>query len=297
MVAVEPLEEEYERARRVALEALRQTTPDFDLLSPKSREYYVYVAAKLVMYAWFRGKEFTQLSEAEVVDFLRQYRPTSRVTVWNVIRRFYPPGFRVRVKAMVHMPRALNSSQLKKLYECVKDEPTLRAVFLTLLYTGMRRSELVTITLDDVDLELGHIKVTGKGGKVRYVPIVRQLRPVLEEWISTHRPAYVERALKLLESQGERGRALAEQYRSRVFPFSAKTVNEWFQRVSACAGFRVTPHMLRHTFATRLIMRGVPINVVQALLGHSSIETTARYIMIAQPDREEVSSALEGVVG
>jgi len=296
MSIVEPYEEEYNRARRIALEALRQTTPDFDLLSPRSQEYYVYITAKLVMYAWFNRKEFTELSEAEIVDFLKQYKANSRVTVWNVIRRFYPPSYRIRVKSMVYMPKALNSKQLKKLYECVKDEPHLRTVFLTLLYTGMRRRELVSLTLDDIDLELGHIKVKGKGGKVRYIPIVKQLRPVLEEWINTYRPMYVERSFKLFESWGKQGQRLIELYRDRVFPYTPKTINEWFYRMEVCAGFHVTPHMLRHTFATRLIMRGVPINVVQALLGHSSIETTARYIMIAQPDRDEVSSALDGVL-
>jgi integrase/recombinase XerD len=147
---------------------------------------------------------------------------------------------------------------------------------LELLYgCGLRVSEITGLRLEQVDLQVGYLTVRGKGGKERVVPIGRAAREALE--------AYFAEA---------RGRLAAGRNTPWVFvrakgqAISRQTVWKLIKRRAAAAGLRqrVSPHTLRHSFATHLLHGGADLRVVQTLLGHADVGTTQIYTHV-EPER------------
>ncbi len=141
---------------------------------------------------------------------------------------------------------------------------------LELLYsTGLRVSELVSLDLDSWHREAGFLRCIGKGKKERIVPLGRVAAKVLERYVRQERPTLV-RASPAMPALFVRrgGRRLTRQRVWQVL------------RRAATAGLitkRISPHTLRHSFATHLLERGADLRTVQVLLGHTNISTTQRY--------------------
>ena len=146
-----------------------------------------------------------------------------------------------------------------------------RAIFEMLYSTGLRRSELCSLDLCDVDRTSGTVRVNkGKGGKDRLVPIGQKALDALGIYL-------VQARLRLKA----RGHALfVGKFGQRLGP---TTLNNIFQDISARLGLepRITPHLLRHAFATHLLENGASVRHVQAMLGHSDISTTAIYTHVS----------------
>jgi len=145
--------------------------------------------------------------------------------------------------------------------------------FLELLYSsGLRVSELTGLDLDELDLGEGLVRVLGKGGKERVVPVGGPARDALRRWIEGGRPAL------LAGPDGPRARgALFVNYRGgRLSP---RSVARRLDRSVAAAGLprHLHPHVLRHCFATHLLGNGADLRGIQELLGHASLSTTQRY--------------------
>jgi len=162
-------------------------------------------------------------------------------------------------------PRCLSDQQAKQLLEAAHT-PWHRAMVALLLFAGLRRSEVTAITLDDLDLERGQLLVRGKGMKQRVVP----LAPVVVQAIREYLPCrpYADSAHLFVSRVGGR-------------PLPGRVTNRMLSTVLSKAGLGeegVTPHRLRHTFATQLIRNGVDVRTVQELLGHADLQTTARYL-------------------
>ena len=156
-----------------------------------------------------------------------------------------------------------------------------RAVVLALLYTGVRVSELCDLKLRHLDLLTGHIRVTGKGGKVREVP----LKPEVADAVRNYLPERARSKYADVEELflGQRG------------PLQRDAVNTMLEKLTVRSGLdvRLKPHAFRHTFCTRLVRKGVPLTVVSKLAGHSSVETTARfYVSTSKEDKLRAVSAL-----
>jgi integrase/recombinase XerD len=152
-----------------------------------------------------------------------------------------------------------------------RDDPRgLRdAAMLEVLYaTGIRVSELVSLRLDSVDHRMGIVRVFGKGRKERLVPLGEQALSVLEQYLQAAR----ERLLR-----GRRSESLFVTARGR--PMSRQGFWKNLKRYARAAGIQrnISPHKLRHSFATHLIERGADLRSVQALLGHADISTTEIY--------------------
>jgi integrase/recombinase XerD len=146
-----------------------------------------------------------------------------------------------------------------------------RAILELLYGGGLRVSELTGLDVDDVDLDEGVVRVLGKGGKERDVPIGGQARRAIGAYLTVGRPA-----LATLRSRGAlflnvRGGRLTRQSCARLL-----------DRHARAAGIRraVTPHDLRHSFATHLLEGGADVRVVQELLGHASVATTQIYTLV-----------------
>jgi len=137
-----------------------------------------------------------------------------------------------------------------------------RAVLELLYATGLRVSELAGLTVADVDAETRTLRVVGKGRKERIVPFGAKAARALEAYLvirgTRNGPLFV----------GARGRALA-----------VRSIYELVRRRARASGItpRVSPHTLRHTFATHLLDRGADLRLIQDLLGHSRLSTTQRY--------------------
>lgn len=156
-----------------------------------------------------------------------------------------------------------------------------RAVVLALLYTGVRVSELCNLKLRHLDLLTGHIRVTGKGGKVREVPLKPEVADAIRDYLPERSKNKYADAEELF--LGQRG------------PLQRDAVNTLLEKLTTRASLdvRLKPHCFRHTFCTRLVRKGVPLTVVSKLAGHSSVETTARfYVSTSKEDKIQAVSAL-----
>ncbi|MDP9295894.1 MAG: tyrosine-type recombinase/integrase, partial [Actinomycetota bacterium] len=139
--------------------------------------------------------------------------------------------------------------------------------------------ELVNLDVDDLDLEEGSVRAFGKGSKERVVPLGRPAREALTRYLRSGRPALAGRASRAALFLNQRGGRLTRQG-------CAKLLRANVQR----AGIRkrVTPHTLRHSFATHLLEGGADVRVVQELLGHASVQTTQIYTLVTREHLREV---------
>ncbi|MFA0774313.1 MAG: hypothetical protein KEFWMYNX_002351 [Candidatus Fervidibacter sp.] len=180
------------------------------------------------------------------------------------------------------LPQFLSVTEARELLERLKalsDEkpsPLLLRDYamLELLYaTGLRVGELVTLRMDGVNLETGFVRVMGKGGKERLVPLGRAAKEALQRYLAEGR------------SQLDRGKGNPTLFLSRRGKGLRKeTVIRLVVRYTqTLLGRRLSPHKLRHTFATHLLLGGADLRSIQELLGHSRITTTQRYTHIVTP--------------
>lgn len=186
-----------------------------------------------------------------------------------------------------HLPKALSVEQVSALLDAARvgdDVISLRdSALLELLYaTGARVSEAVGLTLDDLDLdeELPVIRLFGKGRKERIVPLGSYAKAAIE--------AYIVRSRPVLAQRGQGSPALFLNSRGRAL--SRQSAWEIIQRAAGRAGIDedVSPHTLRHSFATHLLEGGASIRDVQELLGHASVQTTQIYTRVTPTTLKEV---------
>ena len=151
---------------------------------------------------------------------------------------------------------------------------------LELMYaSGLRVSELVELKLLHLSLADGVVRVLGKGSKERLVPFGEEARRWLESWLATSRP-------ELLE--GRRSDALFVTVRAAAM--SRQMFWNLVKKYALAAGIRnpMSPHTLRHAFATHLLNHGADLRVVQMLLGHSDLSTTQIYTHVARERMKEL---------
>lgn len=186
-----------------------------------------------------------------------------------------------------HLPQALSVEQVSALLDAARvgdDVTSLRdSALLELLYaTGARVSEAVGLALDDLDLDeaLPVIRLFGKGRKERIVPLGSYAKAAIE--------AYIVRSRPVLAQRGQGSPALFLNSRGRAL--SRQSAWEIIQRAAGRAGIDedVSPHTLRHSFATHLLEGGASIRDVQELLGHASVQTTQIYTRVTPTTLKEV---------
>ena len=184
------------------------------------------------------------------------------------------------------VPLVLSRKEIKRILAMA---PNLKArVMLSLAYgCGLRAGEVVRLKVGDVDGDQNIIRIVqSKGRKDRNVMLPSDILGLLREWWK-ERPAGQDKDVPAPERvlfPGYRGKHLSSRQLSRLFLETAK---------AAAITKRVTLHTLRHSFATHLLERGVDIRVIQALLGHSKLTTTARYARVATGMIAAVDSPLD----
>jgi len=170
------------------------------------------------------------------------------------------------------LPHVLSRDEVAKLLEQPKgtEPPALRdRALLELMYAcGLRASEAIDLETQDLDLEAGILRARGKGSKERLVPVGSAATRAVNAYLSRGRPKLVGDRLESRLFVNHRGSGLTRQGLYKIV-----------QRHAATAGLadKMSPHTLRHTFATHLLDGGADLRAIQKLLGHASLSTTQRY--------------------
>ncbi|MFQ5997269.1 MAG: site-specific tyrosine recombinase XerD [Dehalococcoidales bacterium] len=171
------------------------------------------------------------------------------------------------------LPKPISISQVRTLLDQPAKLDSLEAkrdkAMLELLYaSGMRISELVSLNLGDVNTEEGHVRCFGKGHKERLVPIYQQAARSVKEYIEETRPKLAHKKEEVALFLNPRGERLTRQGFWQKLKEYAK---------SAGLDTQISPHTLRHSFATHMLSGGADLRAVQELLGHANISTTQVY--------------------
>ena len=242
-----------------------------------------------------RGGGLAGADRAALFDYLAArtregYSPRSNARLLSALRAFYMHAVRVGLRgddptALLQppklprsLPKALAESEIDALLAApdVASPAGLRdRAMLELMYAaGLRVSELVTLPATALNLRQGVLRVTGKGSKERLVPLGEEAQHWLQRYLDHARPQLAgKRALAplFLNASGE-----------------APTRQQFWQLVKRYAGAagiepkRISPHGLRHSFATHLLNRGADLRALQLLLGHASLSTTQIYTLVAR---------------
>ena len=242
-----------------------------------------------------RGTALISASRADLLDYLsgsvgKGARPRTTARLLSSLRRFY--GYLVREEkiktdptALIDspklgrpLPKSLSEEQVEKLLESPDVAKLLglrdRAMLETLYATGLRVSELVGLTLSQVSLTQGVVRVIGKGDKERLVPLGEEAISWISRYLAEGRPKLVKSRPTDALFTTARGGPMTRQ----AFWHNLKG----HTRQAGIDVKKLSPHTLRHAFATHLLNHGADLRVVQMLLGHADLSTTQIYTHVAQ---------------
>lgn len=185
------------------------------------------------------------------------------------------------VKAGMHLPKALSIEKVGRLLDGrfdVTPQGIRDKAILELLYaTGMRVSEAANLSMGDIDLAEGFVRAFGKGSKERLIPVGMTAMRAVGSYLTDGRPKLVKAARDDHLFLNNRGRGLSRQ-----------SLWKTIKRYGAAADIAdITPHTLRHSFATHLLKGGADLRAVQEMLGHASISTTQIYTHVAKDHLKE----------
>ena len=257
--------------------------------SPRTLKAYVHAVRNFVKY---HKRPAEQMGVAEARAYLlylireKQVSASSARQVVCALRFFYTKVLKVSFdlealpfqKRHRPLPSVLTEKEVSSLLEAEQNVKH-RAILMTLYSGGLRLQEVIQLRPKDIDSAGMRIHIRdGKGGKARYVMLSSILLDTLRDYFKRHKPG------KWLFY----GRTPDE-------PINPRSVRRMILEAAATAGIRkhVTPHVLRHSFATHLLDRGTNLRYIQELLGHSSIKTTMIYTHVSRRTLTEVVSPLD----
>jgi integrase/recombinase XerD len=243
---------------------------------------------------------YLHLSETDILDFVKQEgrrggAVSSQAHLISVLKSFYryllkdecldcnPMANVALPKKWLKLPNYLDIKEIFRLLETPDMNTAIgkrdKAILELMYASGLRISEVVQLKLDDVYLDEGFLRVLGKGGKERIVPFNAKARDCLQNYLDNSRPTLL-KELKPLQ--------VFLNYAGAMFTRQGlwKIIKAYGQKSGLAS--RLTPHVLRHSFATHLVEKGADLRSVQMLLGHSSIATTEIYTHLAKGQVKKV---------
>lgn len=237
----------------------------------------------VVVLAWLNQLRLAGKSNNSVIRMVTSlrkffgYLAQEKIVLPNPMRDIKPP------KKATHLPAVLSVAEIDALLAVPKDTTPLdirnRTLIEVMYATGLRVSELVNLKLSDLHLQLGLIQTVGKGDKERIIPIGEVAADWLTRYFASSRLALLKGKASPYVFLNDRGGQLTRQ---GVWKIIKKLVAE--------AGITkdVSPHTLRHSFATHILENGADLRIVQELLGHADISTTQIYTHISKKRLSEV---------
>ncbi len=232
-----------------------------------------------------RGEDFKKTTQAYYVIALR-----------NFLKYLVKRDFEVLSPDKVELPRIpgrqieiIEYKDLERLLGAPKggDLRSLRdkAILETLFSTGLRISELCNLSRN-IDIERGEISVRGKGGKLRVVFLSDRAKKAIKNYLAKRSDA--EEALFISLSRADTPKVIG-----RIIPRAVQRLVDFYSRKAGIPE-HISPHQLRHQFATDLLMGGADLRSVQELLGHASVSTTQIYTHLTNKELKEVHQAFHG---
>lgn len=273
-------------------------------LSENTLEAYTEDLRKYLDFLSADGKDFRAVGESDLQQFMAMLtdvgiQPRSVARIMSGVRSFYrflfvekeivqdPTELLESPKIGRRLPEVLTVGEIDAMIAAIDlsaAEGQRNRAILEMLYScGLRVSELCGLKLSNLFLEEGFIKVEGKGGKERLVPISKRAVKELELW-------FVDRNQISIKPGSEDYLFLSLR---RGTPLSRITVFYWVKELAAAAGItkNISPHTFRHSFATHLLAGGANLRAIQAMLGHECISTTEIYTHVDRSRlREEILS-------
>ena len=220
-----------------------------------SDSVYLQIAALRAFYRFAENERLLTENPAQHLSLPRRWKRLPKALNWDEIHRLL-------------QPEPVPESQPGLAASCLCDQAMLELAYAS----GLRLAELARLRLEQLHLDAGFVTVIGKGNKERVVPVGRQAVAALRRYLEVGRP-------RLVTSRSPGVVFLTR----RGTPFAGVTLWLRVKRRARRAGLErnVTPHMLRHSFATHLLERGADLRVIQELLGHASISTTEVYTHVS----------------
>ena len=249
-----------------------------------------------------RGRGATDAEGADVADFLadlatgdgKERAPASAATINRkaaCLRSFYrhlrreelvdadPTASLAPPAKSRRLPRVLSYGEVKRLLESVRDADPIalrdRALLEVMYGCGLRASEAVGLQVGDLDTRRGFVRPHGKGNKERVVPLGREAAAAVDRYLRSGRPELVGSRPEPMLFVNFRGGALSRQGLYKIIQRHAKAVG---------LADKMSPHTLRHSFATHLLAGGCDLRSVQEMLGHADVATTQLYTHLS-PER------------
>lgn len=241
------------------------------------------------------------VSNADIQQYLAVRFPLSKARSISrlvaSLRRFYRYALReqlIKEDPTLHLespklprslPKSLNEQEVEELLKAPDVSQPLglrdRAMLELLYASGLRVSELVGVTVAEVSTQDGIVRVTGKGSKTRLVPMGAEAADWIDRYMRFARPELLQKRLCDALFVTNRGEGMTRQAFWHII-----------KRYAALAGItkHISPHVLRHAFATHLLNHGADLRVVQMLLGHSDISTTQIYTHVARERLKQLHS-------
>jgi integrase/recombinase XerD len=242
--------------------------------------------------------DFTQITERDIVTFLGQlkdkgYASSSicrTLVAVKVFFRFLKRERRIQENATAYLdspklwqliPEVMSVEEVERLLKAPEANSPVgardKAILEVLYSSGLRVSEICSLNLQDLDDTF--VRVKGKGGKERVVPIAPIAVKAVDEYLIHHRKADENQPAIFVTKNGKRIDRVEIWKRVKYYATKAGIVR------------KISPHTLRHSFATHLLENGADLRVIQEMLGHASISTTDRYTHISQKHLREAFEA------
>jgi len=249
---------------------------------------------QVIQWMHHRGCSLQSVDGGDLQDLLAErvaggYKATSSARLLSALRRFFQHLYREKFRAddpsallaspklPQRLPKDLSEMQVERLLQTpVVDQPLElrdKAMLEVLYATGLRVSELVGLTMSDISLRQGVVRVIGKGNKERLVPLGEEAIYWIENYLQHGRPWLLNGVSIDVLFPSQRAQQMTRQtfwHRIKHYAILAGIDSE-----------KLSPHVLRHAFATHLLNHGADLRVVQMLLGHSDLSTTQIYTHVA----------------
>lgn len=257
-------------------------------------QYYIFITKHVKKQKW------NQITRTDITQFLHLLKDEGKSTatisrMLSTIRSFHQfllreqtvsedPSLHIETPRKERkLPNILSSEEIETLLSIVGNDPLdiRNKAMLELLYaTGLRVTELITLQVSDLHLTMGFVRCLGKGDKERIVPLGDIAREAIETYLNKSRPKLLRRTNDSpILFLNQHGRPLTRQGCWKIIKMIAQR---------AKINKRITPHMLRHSFATHLLENGADLRAVQEMLGHSDISTTQIYTHVTRTRLKDV---------
>ncbi len=270
-------------------------------LSPKTIEAYLSDISRYLIFIIDEGiKNITEINQKHVSNYIRAISkkglaPSSIARMLSSIKSFHkylcdenkfeenPALVLSMPKIAKKLPNVLSQEEIESITNAIDKKSQFgrrdKAIIEMLYSCGLRVSELCSLKLSNIFFEEDIIRIMGKGSKERLVPIGRIAKKYLKDYLTHSRPKFSKKNQSSSIFLSRTGRPLTRAMVNNI-------LNKW--SINAGMTKSVTPHTLRHSFATELLTRGADLRFVQHLLGHSDISTTTIYTHLDKKHLQKV---------